>query len=493
MRQNYYDDAGSETRFLNDYESYWKKMKWYEKLLCWFWEGWDSTNRETGETKRVYWLLVAYIVAAVACVACGYFVSWLFYILAVVLVAVLVFLRKKYNEIDRHISALVAEVLDVLKKAKLLGYEDDVSWWSIREKNHSEGQYLFNIECRKPGVNIAAKMKDIELSAKQTYMNGCQVYDVYFKPLGGVRYELVFDTRNPFEETSEMFDFLRQGNGLPVWDMPLNEEGNPKGVIALGAVDKGVAFGSVNTGLLWQHHFGISGISGYGKSNAVHFLLYQISQFPNVQIVYIDPNETDGALWNERAIVVGRAGAGAALDKILAEMERRAQFMKKQGWAKWKAMPQLPQLVVVIDEIKFLVSSDKEAKKKIENVLAIGRKYGISCILGTQYPKKEYVGGAWENLHYKLSSKLNNETECGVVFGAKAVEAPCDKIETKGTFYAMDDKGKIERVHVPYVPESVVLDMAAYTSGLKSQQYSSIFGNIDAVQKSKSKAKKYGF
>lgn len=492
MRKNIYDEQGSEIRFKEDYEAYWKKLKWYERILSWFWEGFDYTKRDTGEVKRIYPFVVV-ILAAVLFGVGSYFVSWWFLVGVVLCVAMLVFFKVKYDNIDRFISERIWDVLNVFKVSRLLDYNDDVAWWSIREKNHNDGQYVFTVECRKPGVNIAAKMKDIELASKQNYMNGQQVFDVYFKPLGGVLVELVFDTRNPFEQTSEMFDFLGQNNGLPYWDMPRNEAGKPKGVLALGAIDKGVRFGQVNNGLLWGHHFGISGISGYGKSNCIHFLMYQLAQYDNVQIVYIDPNETDGNLWKDRAIVVGRAGAGAALDRVMEELEKRSEFLKKQGWAKWKAMPQLPQLVVVIDEIKFLVSNDKDAKKKIENLLAIGRKYGVSCILGTQYPKKEYVGGAWENLHYKLSSRLNNETECGVVFGAKSSEAPCDKIETQGTFYCMDDKNKIERVHVPYVSEEVVLNMAAYTKNLKSDKYSSMFGKIDAMQASKSKAKNYGF
>lgn len=364
--------------------------------------------------------------------------------------------------------------------------------WNVYANGEYDEQKAFVVDCRAPGVDLAKLSKSIELEAKKfRWTDGERVYNTYVTNLGGSRFEYIFDNRNPHEQTSEIYDFMGQGNGLKPWSLPVGGNGKPNGQIALGAVDLGRRYGSVNTGFLYGCHFGISGISGYGKSNAIHFLLWQLSQFENVQILYIDPNETDGNLWRERVYLVGREGAVDALGCVMEELKRRAAFMKKNNKLKWTATPGTPQLVVVIDEVKFLINQEKTAKKTIEDLLAIGRKYGVTCILGTQYPKKEYVGGAWENLHFKLSSKLNNETETAVVFGAKANEAPCDKIETRGTFYVCNDKNKIERVHIPYVPEEVVLDMANRTSGIYNAKLMNRM--MSGGAKSSQKKTKFGF
>ena len=478
-----------ESEFIRDYETFYIKPLLRERFLLCFFEGFKNQN----EWYLRYFLIIAYLVLMIGSGVVGWFITPWAWLVCVPLVALFVFLVVKYRKIDNHISQNMRDVMQIFQTAKLLDIQDDVSWWKIKEGNHKEGQYIFTVECRKPGVNIGAKMRDIELAAKQNYIGRMPIYELYSRPLGGVRYELIFDTRLPYENTSELIDFLGQGNGLEPWSLPLNEKGQPKGIIALGAIDKGLHYGEVKNGLLWQHHWGISGASGWGKSNAIHFLMWQISQFPNVQIVYIDPNLTDGELWKERAFVVGRDGAAAVLDSVMAELDRRAEFMKQKGWAKWKAMPQLPQLVVVIDEVKFLGSVDKDALKKIENLLAIGRKYGVTAILGTQYPKKQYIGGAWENLHYRMSSKLNNDTETSVVFGERSAEAPCANITQKGEFYVLDDKGKIERVRVPYVSEDMARNMAVSTSGLKSSKLFQEFATADKKQAAKSRMKNYGF
>lgn len=499
-----------EETWLDEYEKFYllrdmKKENFSDKFLKMFWEGWDKRDKETGEVVgKTKGFLIAYIVAMIACLfGFGFQSNVLISILGLVIVVLaivgLVKMRQAYNAIEE--LRLPPNELDMIwvliHQAGIVNIRDhNYSDWKVWDNTDDicPWQLKFRIRCDAPGVDIISKQRQIETACKQyTWNNGHRAYNVYFIPAGGSDVDVIVDTRNPKEQTSELYDFLLQGNGLPEWHLPRNEKGNLNGQIAMGAVDLGLNFGKVDVGFLYGHHFGISGISGYGKSNAVHFLLWQLAQYPNVQILYIDPNETDGELWGNRACVVGRKGATAALEAVQQECERRAEIMKKNKWAKWQSSPAMPQLVVVVDEVKFLMSQEKDAKKKMEDLLAISRKYGITFILGTQYPKKEYIGGAWENLHFKMSSRLNSDIESQVVFGAQANLAPCAKIETQGTFYCMNDKNKVERLHVPYVSEKVVLDMASRTAKLKDDNFLKRFGNVVKKQQTEAKRKSYGF
>ena len=372
-----------------------------------------------------------------------------------------------------------------------------VKFWNVYFNGYSEdmNQLKLKVECTDTRVSFKKFYNEIQEKAPmfQRWANDRAPEQVWIKQINGRNHEIILDFRNPNEQTSEIYDFLQQGNGLIPWYLPTTEKGNPNGQLALGAIDSGQRYGKDARGFLYQHHFGISGISGYGKSNAIHFLVWQLAQFPNVQIVYVDPNMTDGALWKERACVITKDGAEAVLAAVKEECDRRAVFMEKHGWTKWQSSPGLPQLVIVVDEVKFLIGENKNIGKELGQLLSITRKYGISFILGTQYPKKEYVGGAWENLHYKMSSRLNSDIETQVVFGAKANEAPCAHIKTQGTFYLMDEKNDIERVHIPYVPSEIAVEMANRTSGYKNDKLLSGFSRLNKTQATKKKSQKYGF
>lgn len=137
-------------------------------------------------------------------------------------------------------------------------------------------------------------------------------------------------------------------------------------------------------------HILVGGITGGGKSNAIHVIVNSLLHAPvKPQIVLVDLKKSEyNYLENHCLIITEPDTADQALSKLVAEMRKRQDIFKTAkcvNIAKYNAKHDpLPYIVLVIDELAEL--TDEDTQDKVETLLRLCRSSGICIIAATQRP-----------------------------------------------------------------------------------------------------------
>ncbi|MCX7779594.1 MAG: FtsK/SpoIIIE domain-containing protein [Negativicutes bacterium] len=137
-------------------------------------------------------------------------------------------------------------------------------------------------------------------------------------------------------------------------------------------------------------HLLIGGITGGGKSNAIHVIVNSLIHLPvRPEIILIDLKMSEyNYLENHAFLVTDHEGAARTLQRLVAEMRRRQRLLKDAkcvNIAKYNAKHgPLPYVVLVIDELAEL--NDENSQDDVETLLRLSRSSGICIIAATQRP-----------------------------------------------------------------------------------------------------------
>ncbi|MEI7560404.1 MAG: FtsK/SpoIIIE domain-containing protein [Actinomycetes bacterium] len=183
-------------------------------------------------------------------------------------------------------------------------------------------------------------------------------------------------------------------------------------------------------------HLLIAGMTGAGKSVALDTILRGLRHLvpePRLRMSLVDPKGTELVDFEGDPCLDGEIGIGAedailALEKAVAEMERRYQVLreaKKRSIAEYNQSAAgeevLPWHLVVLDEYADLVS-DPDDKKIIEQHLARlaqkARAAGVHVIVATQNPKADIINTTIRsNLGAQLALRVQDGSASQVVLG----------------------------------------------------------------------------
>jgi S-DNA-T family DNA segregation ATPase FtsK/SpoIIIE len=154
-----------------------------------------------------------------------------------------------------------------------------------------------------------------------------------------------------------------------------------------------IPVGYTHTGLIVADladipHLLIGGITGGGKSNAIHVIVNSLLP-AKPEIILIDLKMSEyNYLENHCLIVTDHDGAGQTLARLVGEMRRRQRLLKAAkcvNIAKYNVRQEpLPYIVLVIDELAEL--DDEAAQDNVETLLRLCRASGICIIAATQRP-----------------------------------------------------------------------------------------------------------
>jgi|GEM_PF-5414589 len=188
-------------------------------------------------------------------------------------------------------------------------------------------------------------------------------------------------------------------------------------------------------------HLLIAGMSGYGKTDFVRWVLFQlISRFSpeEVDIRIIDMKGFSflplKGVPHIREVVTTISGAWRVLASARQEMERRARLVLKTG--NRDICKTFPWRVVLIDEAT-QISPDLISGGRAKNgepptrkdmasfclehaiaISSIGREAGVSLIYATQYPTAQVIPGLIKaNMDNVVSFKVENEIHAQVALG----------------------------------------------------------------------------
>lgn len=186
-----------------------------------------------------------------------------------------------------------------------------------------------------------------------------------------------------------------------------------KGItFALGS--EGIATAEITIGddRAQKHNILVTGAVGQGKSNLLKVMIYSMcSRYSpdelelylldfkdGVTLAPMAPSENSPSFLPQARVLGLQADQSfgfAILDSLRKEMERRSRLFKQvdvDNVAKYRAKrpeEKMPRIVAIIDEFQMLLSSGNDtladqAAKKLEEVVRLGRAYGIHVILASQ-------------------------------------------------------------------------------------------------------------
>lgn len=138
------------------------------------------------------------------------------------------------------------------------------------------------------------------------------------------------------------------------------------------------------------NHLFIGGAPNQGKSALVTNVLAEAAAMPDAAVWLADPKRVDYAAW--RNLVARYANSMTDIEAMVKdlgdEMERRYQLLEGQGGRKWKATPETPQIVFILDEAADL---SKDGQFRLKEISRLCRAAGITVVIATQRPTKDNI------------------------------------------------------------------------------------------------------
>jgi S-DNA-T family DNA segregation ATPase FtsK/SpoIIIE len=147
--------------------------------------------------------------------------------------------------------------------------------------------------------------------------------------------------------------------------------------------------------LLLRRHGLFGGATGAGKSGGLNVLMGNLTACADVVIWAIDLKR--GMELGPWASCIDRlattpAEARALLADAVAILEARAAFLAATGRRAWEPAPDMPALIIVVDEYAELVESAPETTGDADSIARRGRAVAVTLIAATQRPTQKAMG-----------------------------------------------------------------------------------------------------
>ncbi len=227
-------------------------------------------------------------------------------------------------------------------------------------------------------------------------------------------------------------------------------------------------------------HLLIAGTTGSGKSvvlnNLIVSMMYKYSP-EYLRFIMVDPKFVELSRYNgcphlltSEAITVVK-DALASMDYLISEMESRFQLFRSQGASNiaeynTKINPtlvqKLPYIVLVVDELADLMSSNKKAfEGKILRLAQKSRACGIHIVLATQRPSVDIVTGTIKsNLPARMALKVATAVDSKTILGFGGAENLLGKGDM---LFVNGASSATTRVQGAYIDNEEIAKVVEYT------------------------------
>jgi S-DNA-T family DNA segregation ATPase FtsK/SpoIIIE len=147
--------------------------------------------------------------------------------------------------------------------------------------------------------------------------------------------------------------------------------------------------------LLLRRHALAGGVSGSGKSGGLNVLMGNLTACRDVVIWAIDLKR--GMELRPWATCIDRlattpAEARALLADAVTILEARADLLAATGQRVWEPTPDMPALVIIVDEYAELADDAPDATKDADSIARRGRAVAVTLIAATQRPTQKAMG-----------------------------------------------------------------------------------------------------
>nr|WP_281170652.1 DNA translocase FtsK [Lacticigenium naphthae] len=236
-------------------------------------------------------------------------------------------------------------------------------------------------------------------------------------------------------------------------------------------------------------HLLVAGATGSGKSVCINGVITSLlmKAKPNeVKLMMIDPKMVELNVYNGiphllTPVVTNPKKAAQALQKVVQEMERRYElfaasgtrnmegynkFIKHKNEEAEEILPELPFIVVIVDELADLMMvASNEVEDAIIRLAQMARAAGIHMILATQRPSVDVITGIIKaNVPSRIAFAVSSGTDSRTILDANGAE----KLLGKGDMlFQPMGQNKPTRVQGAFISDN---EVEAVVNFVKNQQ-----------------------
>jgi S-DNA-T family DNA segregation ATPase FtsK/SpoIIIE len=147
--------------------------------------------------------------------------------------------------------------------------------------------------------------------------------------------------------------------------------------------------------LFLRRHALFGGATGAGKSGGLNVLMGNLAACADVVIWAIDLKK--GMELGPWAACIDRLAttadeARALLADAVAVLEARAAMLAEHGQRVWEPSPDLPALIIIVDEYAELADDAPDAIRNADSIARRGRAVAVNLIAATQRPTQKAMG-----------------------------------------------------------------------------------------------------
>ena len=240
-------------------------------------------------------------------------------------------------------------------------------------------------------------------------------------------------------------------------------------------------------------HLLVAGSTGSGKSVCINGIITSVllnAKPHEVKLMLIDPKMVELNVYNGIPhllipVVTNPHKAAQALEKIVAEMERRYdlfqhsstrnikgynELIRKQNQELDEKQPELPYIVVIVDELADLMMvAGKEVENAIQRITQMARAAGIHLIVATQRPSVDVITGIIKNnIPSRIAFAVSSQTDSRTIIGTGGAE----KLLGKGDMlYVGNGDSSQTRIQGAFLSDQEVQDVVNYVVEQQQANY----------------------
>jgi len=195
------------------------------------------------------------------------------------------------------------------------------------------------------------------------------------------------------------------------------------------------------TVLLLRRHGLFGGATGSGKSGGVNVLMGNLTACTDVVIWAVDLKRgMELGPWAEciDRLATTPAEARVLLADAVAILEARAGYLAEIGKRVWEPSPDMPALVIVIDEYAELTESAPDATGDADSIGRRGRAVAVTLIAATQRPTQKAMGqGALRaQMDVRICFRVRERKDVDLILGQGMLTAgwQAHKLNAPGKF-----------------------------------------------------------
>jgi hypothetical protein len=220
--------------------------------------------------------------------------------------------------------------------------------------------------------------------------------------------------------------------------------------------------------LFLRRHALFAGTTGSGKSGGLNVLMANLTACQDVIIWGIDlKNGMELGPWQEclDRLATTPEQAAKLLRDAVAILQARAAYLAAHGRRTWEPSPEMPALIIIIDEYAELTEQAPDAMDETDSIARLGRALAVTLVSATQRPTQKAMGqGAVRSqMDVRICFRVREQRDVDLVLGQGMLSAGWNahKLNAPGKFLISAQEHDIPRRARAYL---VTDETVAYTA-----------------------------